>query len=223
MKNFTKSASKIEAKDEGIISGYASVFGGVDSYGDTIDAKAFDHVIAKGDLPTMLYGHNAYSVPIGKWTEMSVDEVGLKVTGQLNLNNEKAKEVFDAIKFGSLTGLSIGFSCDEDGFELKDEDDLWSGCLIKSISRLYEISVVSLPADNSARISECKSVDFTACGSIKDFERCLRDAGFSRNSAKEAISVAKRVLTAQCDAEKSADNNADEVSDKILSILNKYH
>jgi hypothetical protein len=31
------------------------------------------------------------------------------------------------------------------------------------------------------------------------------------------------VLTAQCDAEKSADNNADEVSDKILSILNKYH
>lgn len=98
MKNFTKSASKIEAKDEGIISGYASVFGGVDSYGDTIDAKAFDHVIAKGDLPTMLYGHNAYSVPIGKWTEMSVDEVGLKVTGQLNLNNEKAREVFDAIK-----------------------------------------------------------------------------------------------------------------------------
>ena len=128
---FNKSAkeTQLEISDEGIIEGYASVFNGVDSYGDTIDPKAFDHVITKGDLPTMLYGHDSMSVPIGKWTEMSVDDVGLKVRGQLNLNNAKAKEVFDAIKFGSLTGLSISFSCSEKGYEQKDPDDLCSGCL----------------------------------------------------------------------------------------------
>ncbi len=65
---FNKSAkeSQLEISDEGIIEGYASVFNGVDSYGDTIAPKAFDHVITKGDLPTMLYGHDSMSVPIGK-------------------------------------------------------------------------------------------------------------------------------------------------------------
>lgn len=46
---FNKSAkeSQLEISDEGIIEGYASVFNGVDSYGDTIAPKAFDHVITK--------------------------------------------------------------------------------------------------------------------------------------------------------------------------------
>ncbi len=221
---FNKSAkeSQLEISDEGIIEGYASVFNGVDSYGDTIAPKAFDHVITKGDLPTMLYGHDPMSVPIGKWTEMSVDDVGLKVKGQLNLNNAKAKEVFDAIKFGSLTGLSICFSCSEEGYEQKDPDDLCSGCLIKAIDRLYEISVVNLPADDNARISSYKSADFNDCNDIKGFEKCLRDAGFSRSKAKEIISVAKRVLN-QCDAGRETHDHVDnDIDERIKSIFMKY-
>ncbi len=218
MKTLKKDAPQaMELKtDEGIIEGYASVFNKVDSYGDTIDPKAYDHVIASGELPVMLYGHDDYSLPIGKWLEMSVDEVGLKVKGQLNLNNARAKEVYDAVKFGSLTGMSVRISMAKDDFEEKED----GGNLIKNVQRLYEISVVSLPADNFARISECKS--FEEMQSVKDLEIGLRDAGLSRNQAKAFIAVAKRVLSPQRDADAKA-MNADvvEINSKIQSILNK--
>lgn len=95
---------------------------------------------------------------------------------------------------------------------------------IKSISRLYEISVVSLPADDSARIDSVKSVDFEAIQSIKDLEDSLRDVGCTRAMAKGFISTAKRVLANQRDAEKQVDNNAEnEVSARLQSILNKFN
>ena len=101
--------------EEGSIEGYASVFGGVDSYGDTIEKTAFDNVIKSGQKPLMFYQHNRWSIPIGVWEEMSVDEKGLKVKGRLNLELEEAREVYSALKFGSLNGMSIGF-------RMKDKD-----------------------------------------------------------------------------------------------------
>lgn len=218
MKTLKKDAPQaMELKtDEGIIEGYASVFNKVDSYGDTIDPKAYDHVVASGELPTMLFGHDASSLPIGKWLEMSVDEKGLKVKGQLNLNNARAKEVYDAVKFGALTGMSVNIAMSHDDFDEKED----GGYLIKNVQRLHEISVVSLPADNFARISECKS--FEEMQSIKDLEIGLRDAGLSRNQAKAFIAVAKRVLPNQRDVEtKATDADMDVINSKIHSILNK--
>lgn len=220
-KKFFKTASVVEAKDEGVISGYASVFNKVDSYGDTIDPKAYDAVIASKELPIMLFGHDSHSVPIGKWVSLEKDEIGLKVTGQLNLNNAKAKEVFDAIKFGSLTGLSVGFSVNEDGYDVKDEDEGF-GFLIKNIERLYEISVVPLPADNFARIAECKSLDLDSINDIKDLEINLRDVGLSRKDAKAFIAKAKSILSSQRDVEEQEDFN-NEVNLKLQNILNKLN
>ena len=212
-------AMELKDEEKGIIEGYASVFNKVDSYGDTIDPNAYDHIVASGELPTMLFGHDSYSLPIGKWLEMSVDDYGLKVKGQLNLNNARAKEIYDAIKFGSLTGMSVNISMSDDDIdELEDKGRY----LIKNVQRLYEISVVSLPADNFARISECKSFD--EMQSIKDLEIGLRDAGLSRNQAKAYIAVAKRVLSNQCDVEtKAADADVTAINDKVQSILNKLN
>ena len=149
------------------------------------------------------------------------DEIGLKVTGQLNLNNAKAKEVFDAIKFGSLTGLSVGFSVNEDGYDVKDEDEGF-GFVIKNIERLYEISVVPLPADNFARIAECKSLDLDAINDIKDLEMNLRDVGLSRKDAKAFIAKAKSILSSQRDVEEQEEFN-NEVNLKLQNILTKLN
>ena len=55
-------------KPEGFICGYASKFGGIDSWDDTIERHAYDNVI-KGDLPKMFFNHNAWDdVPLGNWT-----------------------------------------------------------------------------------------------------------------------------------------------------------
>ena len=107
LKELQLTHSELKALDDqeqsGVIEGYASVFGSIDSSRDTILPTAYNKVL--GTLPKMFFNHDTFGVPIGKWTEMSVDEKGLKVKGQLNLELEDARKVYSAIKFGSLNGL----------------------------------------------------------------------------------------------------------------------
>ena len=67
--------------ETGKFSGYAAVFGGVDSYGDTIIKGAFQHAIAS-EMPKMFFNH-AWDMPIGKWTKAEEDSKGLFVEGEL--------------------------------------------------------------------------------------------------------------------------------------------
>lgn len=202
--------------EEGSIEGYASVFGGVDSYGDTIEKTAFDSVIKSGQKPLMFYQHNRWSIPIGIWEEMSVDEKGLKVKGRLNLELEEAREVYSALKFGSLNGMSIGFRMKDKDYEYDDEDI----CHIKNISELLEISIVNFPADKEARIDNVKSED-RDLNDIRDCEHYLRELGISKKMAQKLISVIKTAKAAVSDSQKSEDAKLAAELDKIQQKLNK--
>ena len=201
--------------EEGSIEGYASVFGGVDSYGDTIEKTAFDSVIKSGQKPLMFYQHNRWSIPIGVWEEMSVDEKGLKVKGRLNLELEEAREVYSALKFGSLNGMSIGFRMKDKDYEY-DDDDI---CHIKNISELLEISIVNFPADKEARIENVKSED-RDLNDIRDCEHYLRDLGISKKMAQKLISVIKTAKSAVSDSQKSEDAKLAAELEKIQQKLN---
>ena len=54
---------KLDA-DSRVFTGYASTFGNVDSYGDTILPGAYKSVIAGDTMPVMFYGHDWSSIPI---------------------------------------------------------------------------------------------------------------------------------------------------------------
>ena len=62
--------------DDGLFSGYASVFDNVDSYGDIVRKGAFVESIseweAKGKMPPILWNHDP-SDPIGVYTKMQED------------------------------------------------------------------------------------------------------------------------------------------------------
>jgi HK97 family phage prohead protease len=201
--------------EEGSIEGYASVFGGVDSYGDTIEKTAFDNVIKSGQKPLMFYQHNRWSIPIGVWEELSVDEKGLKVKGRLNLELEEAREVYSALKFGSLNGMSIGFRMKDKDYEY-DDDDI---CHIKNISELLEISIVNFPADKEARIDNVKSED-RDLNDIRDCEHYLRELGISKKMAQKLISVIKTAKSAVSDSQKSEDAKLAAELEKIQQKLN---
>ena len=181
------SKGKYTAKGSGEIEGYASVFGGIDSYGDTIDPTAYDNVLKSEQLPLMFYQHDRWEVPIGKWEELSVDETGLKVRGKLNLELQQAKDVFSALKFGSITGMSIGFRVMDGDIEFDDAGI----CHIKNVSELMEISIVNFPADKNARILNVKGEDIELLQNITDCEKYLRDLGVSKRMAQKFISVVK--------------------------------
>lgn len=208
--------------EQGVVEGYASVFGGLDTYGDTIEPTAYDNVIAEGQVPLMFYQHESWDVPIGRWDELSVDEKGLKIKGTLNLELQQAKDIYSALKFGSITGMSIGFMWKDDDVEYDDEGIRH----FKNISRLLEVSIVNFPADNAARISDVKAEDFELLDTVRDCEYYLRDLGMSRKMAQTMISTIKQAKSSpvsdSSDVEKSQKNaELDMLLQKVLNIANR--
>ena len=187
--------------DTGKFSGYASVFGGVDSYGDTIQKGAFLHAIAS-EMPKMFFNH-VWDMPIGKWTKAEEDSKGLFVEGELTPGLALAADVRAAMQHGTLDGLSIG------GYLKKgDYEETEKGRVITKWSKLMEVSPVVFPADNSARITNVKHIDFESllpeCKTERDIERLLRDAGLGKWEAMAIVSRAKNIFEGR-DAQEDAE------------------
>lgn len=87
-------------------SGYASVFGVVDSYTDVVIKGAFTRTLAER-RPALLWQHDP-TVPIGVWEEMREDETGLFVRGRL-ADTVAGRDAYELLKLGALSGLSIGY------------------------------------------------------------------------------------------------------------------
>lgn len=182
--------------DDMSFSGYASVFGGVDAYGDTIDPNAYDKTLINRDRPIRLRW-NHYGPIIGKWKNMFVDSKGLFVEGQLTPGHSVAGDVYASMKHGAIDGMSIGY------MPVKSEMIGEGRRLLKEIE-LFEISVVEEPADTNAVINSVKSAIETA-SSIREVEAALRESGgFSRNDACMLVSRIKSLLKGELLAEEKA-------------------
>lgn len=206
------SLTEVELKtegDTGKFSGYASVFGGVDSYGDTILKGAFETTLKRYGKPKMFCQHNTWELPIGKWTVAKEDDHGLYVEGELTAGMSVAQDVYAALKHGTMDGLSIGGYLKAGDFDSLDDGRR----IIKKWSRLVEISPVVFPADNSARVdmTSVKNIDFESalpeCKTERDIEQLLRDAGLGKWEAMALVSRAKAILMGR-DAQEEADAKA---------------
>jgi HK97 family phage prohead protease len=179
---------KIKSISEtGEFSGYGSVFGFKDAHSDIVIKGAFqkslDNWKSKSGLPALLWQHDM-AEPIGVYTKMEEDENGLYVEGRLLINDDPlAKRAHAHLKAGSITGLSIGYS-------LKDyEYDTQKDAFILKEIELWEVSLVTFPANEQARIADVKtSLDAGVIPSPKEFERALRDVGLSQIQAKRFMS-----------------------------------
>jgi len=185
---------KLELKfvGEGMtFSGYASVFGGIDSYGDTIDPKAYDATLKDRVRPIRMRW-NHYGPVIGKWLRMTTDSVGLFVEGELTPGHSTAIDTYASLKHGAIDGLSIGYIA-KSAIENPDGTRL-----LKEIE-LIEISIVEEPADINATVSNIKSA-IEKANSIREIEATLRDsAGLSRLEACAVVSRIKSVIQSDFD------------------------
>ena len=180
-KQLNLSACEVKMGAEGGLSfsGYASVFGGIDSYGDTIVSGAYKNTLANRDRPVQLRW-NHYGPVIGKFTEMYEDEKGLFVTGELAKGHSVAEDTAALLRHGAISGLSIGYS-------VKDSDQDGVVRKLKEIE-LYEISVVETPADNQAHIESVKSAK-----KLSDVEKFLRSKGLSQAEATATVAAVKNI------------------------------
>lgn len=168
---------KLSGVKTGLVEGYASTFNDMpDSYGDVVAPGAFARSIAEhkaeGTAPLMLWQHRS-AEPIGRWTSMREDAKGLFVTGQVNLDTSRGKDVHAHLRDGDVSGLSIGFFVAEGG--RKEQAD---GTSLLTELDLMEISVVSFPANRNARIAGTKNL-----ASKTDLITLLREGGLSKAAA----------------------------------------
>lgn len=199
--------------DDGTVEGYGSVFGERDSYDDVIAPGAFKGSLAAhktaGTMPAMLWQHDG-AKPIGIWTEMVEDSKGLRIKGQLALETVLGKEAHALLKLGALNGLSIGFVSKQWTYD-RDTD-------VRTLTELdlWEVSLVTFPANGKARVTNVKAADDLAAP--KDAERLLRDAGFSKSDATAFVSRVMRMGEAR---RESADSTAAAIqaADRLLLAL----
>lgn len=201
------------AGDDGTVEGYGSVFGVRDNYDDVIAKGAFvqsvkDHKAA-GTMPAMLWQHDA-DKPIGIWTEMIEDEKGLRIKGRLAMETVKGKEAHALLKMGAINGLSIGFMSKEWAYDRETE--------VRTLTAidLWEVSLVTFPANEKARVTNVKSAD--ELQAPKDAEKVLRDAGFSKSDATAFVSRVMRMGEVRSDSANST-AVAMKAADRLLRSL----
>ena len=95
-------------KSKGMFEGYASVFGNKDLGNDVVVNGAFRKSLrTKGARKIkMLFQHDTKE-PIGVYTQIKEDGNGLYVKGQLAMQTQKGREVYELMKMGAIDGLSL--------------------------------------------------------------------------------------------------------------------
>ncbi len=183
MRDYLDIEFKAEAVDaDGLFSGYASVFNAVDHQKDVVIPGAFRESLG-ARTPSLLWQHRA-GEPIGVYKSVREDAHGLYVEGRLALKTSRGAEAYELLTMGAVTGLSIGFATREDSL-----DPLSGVRTLKKVD-LYEISLVTFPCNDGARIGMVKQLD--DIDTVGDAERYLREfGGFSRSQAAGLVARIK--------------------------------
>lgn len=167
--------------ESGAFAGYASVFHVVDGQRDVVMPGAFRKSLAaraKREHAVKLLWQHAPQEPVGVFTELREDEVGLYAEGRLLLDVQRAREAYSLLKSGALDGLSIGFKVQE------SEVDPHTGVRRILEAELLEISLVTFPANREARVISVKSGGKKP-ETLREMEALLRFHGFSHRQARD--------------------------------------
>ena len=151
--NLTSTFKALEEVADGsvMIRGMASTTD-FDRAGDSISAEAW----TKGGLsnfeknPIILFNHD-YDKPIGRATGLKAGPNGLEL--EAKISKAAPASVCQLVKDGVLGAFSVGFRV-KDADYIKETD----GLMIKD-AELFEVSVVSVPCNQSATFSLAKSFD----------------------------------------------------------------
>ena len=129
----------------GFFSGYAAVFNVCDADGDLVSPGCFSDV----DVSTMklLWQHN-HDKPIGRIDKLCEDSYGLYIEGHILTDTHSGGDAYKFMKANIVDGLSIGF-------EILDYN-IDKGMRVITKAKLWEVSIVTFPANSSARVYNVK-------------------------------------------------------------------
>lgn len=205
--------------EKGTFSGWASTTA-LDSWGTILAPGAFDESIAEhkrnNTMPALLAQHNWQAV-LGRILDIESrsrgDSAGLWMDAGFELETQLGRDYNALIQpkpRPALNGLSVGFEPDWEAIEWIDD------VLVFHRAKLWEVSVVTFPANEEARIENARGP--LEVRTERDLELLLRDAGRSRSAAK-AIASRFKPHTAPRDA---AAAESDDVASALRALRDAF-
>ena len=161
--NIAELETRAEEDGRKIVEGYATTFDQeYRLWGDerfqvleSVDRRAFDNADMKDVI--MQYDHEGrVFARISNGTlEVITDERGLKIRADLS-GTEIGRQLYEEIRGGYTTKMSFGFKVKKD--ERTEERNAETGSItvhrkITEIKKLYDVSAVSIPANDATEIS----------------------------------------------------------------------
>lgn len=206
---------ELKADENGKIAGYFSTYEKTpDSYGDIIEPGAFDKTIEKrkasGHPFPICFNHDFSSV-IGS-CEVTPEEKGPFMDGEF-LDTQLAQDVRKMVKSGAIYQFSFAY----DVLRRRDPDDEEKKSGVANVLQeveVYEISVVTVPANQNAIITDIKSY----CEAVKSGRRnSKKDA----EAIREAISLLQGVLEEkETDETEENEPKSNEASKETTASVN---
>lgn len=147
---------KADADDEApSISGYVSIFGNKDSYGDIVHKGAFSKNLKKGGgKRPLLVDHNpSFNGTVGI-AELEEDDKGLKFKGYINEDVQAGRDLMAHLRFAKKRKMKIGTSF---GYFISksdplDEQNPWNGLNLRELE-VFEATITQFPANPKAGVS----------------------------------------------------------------------
>lgn len=142
------------------IAGYAAVFGKMSEdlggFREVIAPGAFARALERGDTIKLLYDHDSAAVLASTDNgslEVREDEVGLHVWARVDMADPDVQRVAAKLRSGVVDQMSFAFTMGEDS----DEEWNYTGGVpvrtIRSVSAIWEASVVAFPAYTSTKVA----------------------------------------------------------------------
>lgn len=175
---------KLDA-ETGTFTCYANVKNVIDHVKDrAVDGcylKSIERHAKNGTMPKMLWAHNPYDKPVGKWLSWEEDARGLKMTGKLSATTD-GKDIEILAKDGALDSFSIGYLVIEEKWNRE------KGCNDLIEIDVKEVSWVNFACNEESTLQSIKS--HLADGDLptkRELRKLLSEVGLSRSQAEKIV------------------------------------
>lgn len=160
-RDFKLAAESVENEDSMTVRGYASTFNQPYTlYSDdkfemreVIDRHAFDQADLSDVILQFDHSGRVFARMSNGTLGVSTDDIGLVVNADLS-GTEIGRELYEEIKGGYVTKMSFGFRVNGEQWESREENGKHLEIrTITGISKVYDVSAVSIPANDGTSIS----------------------------------------------------------------------
>ena len=206
--NFKTLSLKVDG-ESGKIAGYFSTYEKTpDSYGDIITPGAFTETLAKrketGHPFPLCFNHD-FSAVIGVVDSITEEEKGPYMEGHF-LDTQQAQDVRKMVQSGAVYQFSFAYDTLESRKPTEDEAKSGVTNVLTKLD-LFEVSVVTVPANQNAVITDIKSAIET------EIKAGRRNRKSDEDIINQIIDLAKSLLTEE------EDKPAEEVEQESVEEL----